>query len=46
MFQLLANGGQLNGALAQRPVHLVQVLISLRRGAMTYAYANCCHESL
>ncbi len=46
MLQLPANGAQLNGALAQRLVHLVQVAIGLQRGAMIFTCATCCHDSL
>jgi hypothetical protein len=36
MLQLPVSGGQLNGALAQRLVHLVQMAIGLQRGAMSF----------
>ena len=36
MLQLPISGGQLNGALAQRLVHLVQLAIGLQRGAMSF----------
>jgi hypothetical protein len=46
MVQLPTNGAQLNGALAQRLVHLVQVAIDLQCGAMIFTCATCCHDSL